>query len=167
MVKKYTLIFAMGFLFCFSISAQNMKISPSVIASNGATATAGNTHLSWTIGELSVSCIDNGDTYLSQGFQQPFEADISVSILESNLPEGFELSVFPNPTLGEVNLIFENPFLHTIYVFDVKSNLLKELNSSALKDEIDLSTFPEGKYLIHVKDDSNNRMTTVKVLIQK
>jgi hypothetical protein len=56
------------------------SISPSVIGSAGTTGTVAGTTVSWTVGELAVTTLDNGAHRLTQGFHQADPVRLKVNI---------------------------------------------------------------------------------------
>lgn len=92
----------------FSILANAQSLTPQVIASAGNSSTVGNVNLSYTVGEMAmVETFANGNTILTQGFQQP-EFMVS-SILESEKTALGSFAVYPNPANAEVFFGYEFP----------------------------------------------------------
>ena len=77
----------------------------------------------------------------------------------SNTLYACKVTVYPNPTEGEVNLSVSNgreDAVSAVVVYDVSGNLLKTLqiqgNTSV---SIDLSDYPEGIYLIDFRQEES------------
>jgi hypothetical protein len=90
------------------INAQTIKLTPQVIASQGANFKNNDFEISYTIGELAaVSTISNtqANFTLTQGFHQPDKFSVVIGISE---PEGLKaVSLFPNPASDQVFLAIE------------------------------------------------------------
>jgi len=84
--------------------------------------------------------------------------DFNISNLESNI------SVFPNPTTGIVNIISQNTKIESISVFDISGKILQN-NTAFTGNTLDLSWLSNGVYFIKIKTLSEQ--TTHKVIIQK
>jgi hypothetical protein len=85
---RYTIAFIVVFIFhCSSIIAQTL--TPQVSPSCGGYSTAGGNNLSWTMGQPFNATLQNGNSMLTQGFQQPY---IELKILNLRaFIEGFYL----------------------------------------------------------------------------
>ncbi len=64
--------------------AQNLRLSPVVIPTQGKQTKVGNFALSWTVGELLNRTTRNGNLVLSEGFQQADEVKAEIGIDISN-----------------------------------------------------------------------------------
>ncbi|MEZ4808043.1 MAG: hemagglutinin protein [Flavobacteriales bacterium] len=73
-----TTILSLTLLSSALLTAQS--ITPSVVGSAGGSGTAGATTLSWTVGEMSVSTLNNGNNILTQGFHQGEPLKVRINI---------------------------------------------------------------------------------------
>ncbi len=64
-----------------------------------------------------------------------------------------ELKISPNPTSAFINLSLENSLIKKVAVYNLKGQMLMQLNQI---EQIDLSTLGTGIYLIEVFDDLGN-----------
>lgn len=73
-----------------------------VFASAGTTASVGNSKLtfSYTIGEAVASTASSGNTYYTQGFQQPQNGFIKAK----DRPFDMDYTIYPNPAADQVNI---------------------------------------------------------------
>ena len=78
--------------------------------------------------------------------------------------KGFELSVYPNPTQGILNLKFEESSNSVIQVqlLNGSGQLVLNQNLSSTTNQIDLSNLPKGIYFLNV---SNNERRELKKII--
>lgn len=86
-----------------TLTAQNVQLSPTVISSAGNYSEAGNISLSWTLGEVAVSTLQQGDVILTQGFQQPFLKDVGFKLN----PIDWKIIAYPNPVTDELRIQFD------------------------------------------------------------
>jgi hypothetical protein len=59
-------------------------------------------HLSWSVGEPVISYEAIGNTWLTQGYQQPGHIDLMVSTDESSIHQ--PIAVYPNPATSSITL---------------------------------------------------------------
>ena len=103
-MRKSISLLTIIFFAVSAISAQDYKLSPSVVASGGGYAEGDNISISWTLGELAVTTLTGSDMILTQGFQQPF--DIDVTGIDKNEVQ-WGISVYPNPVGDELQIRFD------------------------------------------------------------
>ncbi|MCB9184283.1 MAG: PKD domain-containing protein [Flavobacteriales bacterium] len=84
------------------LSAQS--ITPSVVGTAGGYGTAGATTLNWTVGEMSVSTLNNGSNILTQGYHQPAGKLIYYSRANGNVSDPI-WSRTPTGPAGPANFI--------------------------------------------------------------
>ncbi len=128
-----------------SLSAQD--IPRTVIGSAGTYFTdvnAGNLH--WTIGEVAVDFNVNS-IVLAQGFHQGYYDLVVTSIWEA--PElNIDLTVYPNPTLGQ--LIVEGSWDQgdRVRISDLLGRPLIDIELTPDRMDFELSEYPAGTYLV-------------------
>ena len=83
----------------------------------------------------------------------------SVGINETNN----NISIFPNPSNGIVNIVIDNAINNNIVIRDISGKKVQELNTNS-NIEIDFNKFGKGIYLVDIV--SNNKTITKKVTIQ-
>lgn len=147
-------------LFCLPVlSAQDMPRT--VVGSAGdyyQNLLFGNLH--WTVGEIAVSNYQNG-LELGEGFHQVYY-DLLVEV-DDPLPAGWEISVYPNPTTDWINLRFPELVKLDANLYTLSGQLLFELNDLSGTATVDLGIYPEGTYLLQLRDE-DGRQRTVRVL---
>ena len=104
MKKIFPLVIA--FVLSFQLaSSQGIELSPTVIASAGNYSEAGGISLSWTLGEVAVTTLTQGDIVLTQGFQQSFLKDVGFGVH----PINWQIAAYPNPVVDELRIQFDMP----------------------------------------------------------
>lgn len=124
---------------CILLALQNAKtqsLSPSVVASSGGFFTAPAGMLSETVGELAaVNTLSSFGYFLTQGFQQPSDFNVSVAELENS---GIHLSFYPNPNNGTFSFFISSASIErvTVCVYDMTGRSIFQM---------DIETGPEKK----------------------
>lgn len=154
MRKPVSLLIA---IFCTvaALNAQEVQLTPTVLASAGGYAVGDNISISWTLGELAVSTLSSTDLILTQGFQQPFEIDtINVGIHKNELNWG--ISVYPNPVGDELRIRFDIDATgdYLIEIQDVTGRLVSQQQYKNLDPGdivvLNTSTYLNGVYFLKV-----------------
>jgi hypothetical protein len=91
-----------------------------------------------------------------------FGIDDHVSIKEEELNNS--ISIYPNPSNGEFNLVINNPSIDNakIEIFDVYGRLIFIKNVTSKINSINLSEFSSGIYT--VKISANNQISTKRII---
>ena len=121
----------------------------SVIVPFGGDATDGSVTVSYTVGQVAVQANSDGSTTIYEGVQQPYEIQI---IGIDNYP-GITLNamVFPNPTVGNVQLTMNNVQLEDeVKVFDMNGKFLFVKKIEGENTEIPMSDLAAGTYFVNV-----------------
>lgn len=140
---KSILSFAFLSLCCTSLWSQ------SAIVPLGGDATDGSVTISYTIGQVAVQANSDGGTTIYEGVQQPYEIQI---IGVDNYP-GITLNamVYPNPTLGNVQLTINNVQLEgEVKVFGTNGKFLFSKRIEGKTTEIPMSELAAGTYFVNV-----------------
>jgi hypothetical protein len=89
---------------------------------------------------------------------------ITVSI-DKNKTSDVELSVFPNPSNGQVNFITDNKSVKEVRIFDLSGKLLetKVLTEGSLK--LDVSAYNKGVYLYSLLNQNGETLKTGKLTV--
>ena len=107
--------------------------------------------VSYTIGQIAVQSYGEGSTRISEGVQQPYEIQ---TIGIDNYP-GITLNamVYPNPTLGNVQLTMNNVQLKgEVRVFDSNGKYLFSKKIEGETTVIPMSNLAAGTYFVNVLD---------------
>lgn len=156
MIKSLLIAFFFSFLIHWNVSAQ---LHHQMLSSQGSTSKT-NTRVivTQTIGQQSI----NGN-YTSKGFKigQGFQqASSSRIIVEAAKPE-FEVSMYPNPFSGIVNVKHNSIEDIDINIFDPAGKLVFQdlLRVAALSQTINLEHLSSGVYLVYLRSNQLNYFT--------
>lgn len=159
-MRKNVLIFlSVNALLLTTVAAQDMPRT--VVGSAGdyyQNILVGNLH--WTVGEIAVSHHQNG-LELGEGFHQMYY-ELLVETAEE-LPEEWEISVYPNPTTDWLKVRFTETETLALKLFDLQGRLLADWGTIRGEAVLDVELYPEGVYLLQLQSE-DGRQRTVKVL---
>ena len=90
-------------------------------------------------------------------------ADLTIII---DIQNNSEISVYPNPSKGILNIVNENNEIYSIKVFDLIGKIIyyNDKMESTYKTTIDLSELKAGMYFIEIK--SGNSVFTKKIIVE-
>lgn len=121
----------------------------------------------WTVGETVIGNATDGTIFLAQGFQQSNEVNLSIEDFQANL----SLSVYPNPTKGEVFVDVDASKAMTLYytLYDVTGRKMTLLNNTQQVDghaqkRLDLTHLAEATYLLVITDQSSRSLASIRIL---
>ena len=155
--------FVLTVLFCLSaMLGYSQSITPQVIASAGDHFEASSGHsLSWTMGELAIETYSASDQVLTQGFHQVFNTVTAIGKLDKNL---IDVVAFPNPSHDYITLKSDAKGDFSLQVYDIKGQLIKELDGDVINQPLDLSTLASGSYVLKLFLDQK---PVARLLVEK
>lgn len=115
--------------------------------------------LHWTVGEMAVSRFET-TLQLDEGFHQLYY-DLLVEV--EDLPPAWDVNVYPNPTVNWVKLDFPPDQVVDALLYTAEGQLLYQTTQVQSGSSLDLSTYPEGTYLLRLIDEWHNSHT-VRIL---
>jgi hypothetical protein len=161
---KKAIVFLSMVLFPFAGWGQSL--SPTVIASAGDYFDNGTVSISFTVGEVAVTTLEAGDVILTQGFQQPFELDVT-GVKDQEI--SWSVRTYPNPVKENLHVKFtlESPEGFTLVVMDLtgKKVFIKkydQVQPGEVKD-IDFQNYAPGIYLVSVTSNDKSVRKIYKV----
>lgn len=157
-MKNLILIIIFGIISLHSVNAQSLERS--VFSSQGNSFTNTNFSLDWSLGETIVSTAIATGIVLTQGFQQPSTANISVKKVNKEL----NISVFPNPVMDKLTLQWDNKSEHCmIQILDVKGTVISQCRWMDEDDfSMDWKNYAQGMYFVQLTVNSESK--TIKIL---
>ncbi len=142
----------------------------STLNASGGGGTIGGNSYDYSIGEMSLVSTETGaSVVVTQGLLQP-EARFATGT-ENIVITQEQLKIYPNPTVAVINLQagFQRGGKLKIILTDVQGKTLVqkefELSSGKEKQQLDLSSFSAGSYLLTVnfKNSETNSNNTYKI----
>ena len=112
--------------------------------------------IDWTLGELTITTLQNSSQQISQGFHQPNYIITSIEELPTEIGQ---ISIHPNPTSGwlEMNLNFARSEKVQIQLFDIQGKLIWTINKQGIQisEKTNLADLPSANYFLHFLVDEN------------
>ncbi len=137
------------------------SIAQSGFVATGGNSTDGGQSLSFTIGQIDYLNIVQGNILVAnQGIQQPYELG-TTSTKGLDIP-GLEISLFPNPTLKEFNLLVDfksNPSLLEYNVFDLLGKKILEGGLEKGLNTVSVTQLPSGIGMVKILTQKNETQT--------
>ena len=142
-MKKYSYLLILTFLgLSINLKAQNNTVSA------GGDAEGSNGSVSFTVGQVVYTSAEGSNGSINQGVQQPYDLDIITGIEQNEI----ELTLYPNPTLGQFNLSIADARTseYSIQLFDAAGRLLLNKKQLLELNSISLESYATGTYVLSV-----------------
>jgi hypothetical protein len=163
---KRILPFIFAALFaCAYTHGQNIELSPTVIASAGNYSEAGTISLSWTLGEVAVTTLTQGDIILTQGFQQSFLTDVGFAAV----PIRWQITAYPNPVRDELRVRFDLPETTEFFIEmqDVHGRLVSQEQYKQVFPgdviQFEMSPYNPGVYFFRVSTTNRTQVRVISI----
>ena len=119
--------------------------------SSGGNASSSSGSVSYSIGQVVYTSAEGDNGSINQGVQQPYSVDVITGIEHPEI----DLSVFPNPTQGQItlNIALDRTESYSCNLFDATGRLVftqDKLNPATI---ISLETFAVGTYTLSVSKE--------------
>ncbi|MBN2776078.1 MAG: T9SS type A sorting domain-containing protein [Bacteroidales bacterium] len=153
-----TILLAIAMLLSGVLLAQENNLQ--VVGSSGADYATDNYQISWTIGESVISMLQSDNYILTQGFHQ---TSATITRIDNEIENSFDLQVFPNPTTRFVN-IQAGGYGLTCYLYDMSGRLIYQQEFADSELVLDLSYYAIGTYLLNLTDESGSSVARFKIV---
>jgi hypothetical protein len=145
--------------------AQNIELSPTVIASAGNYSEAGGISLSWTLGEVAVTTLTQGNIILTQGFQQSYLRDVGFA----TDPIRWQIAAYPNPVRDLLRIQFDLPEKSdfVIEIQDVNGRLVSQEQFKQVFPgdviPVEMSSYNPGVYFFRVSTTNREQVRVISI----
>lgn len=159
---KYCAILLLNLLLICPANLIGQSIMRSSISCMGSNLSENGLLYRQTIGQSSnTQFVNNGETILRQGFQQPVAP---VDLPVNNVPVDFTL--YPNPADDFTSIVFQEQISHySIIVYNINGVVVSKIDDQTLQTlDLDLSTYIPGFYIVTVIQDE--RIGKKKLVIE-
>ena len=111
----------------------------------------------WNLKRLSAITIISGpDKTVIQSEQSDLYSDVVSSVSNENIKSDLQLTLFPNPTLGNLNVSVDMSLIGKAYsIYNLQGILLKTNVIYQKETDIDVSFLPTGHYILNVSNGVN------------
>jgi hypothetical protein len=119
--------------------------------SSGGNASSSSGSVSYSIGQVVYTSAEGDNGSINQGVQQPYSVDVVTGIEHPEI----DLSVFPNPTQGQIslNIALDRTELFSCSLFDAAGRLVFAQDKLYPSTTISLETFAVGTYTLSVSKE--------------
>lgn len=136
------------------------SISKSVIGMAGKTQTSGGLSVSWTAGEPIVGLMSAGGNQLGNGYYPSLDVK---TLSKEDFTMEVAIKVYPNPTSKYLYAEQKDQHQLTINIVDINGRILSE-NKINSGEQIDISNFSKGIYIVQVQDLETKKKNTYKII---
>lgn len=142
MKTKSLLILSIALCATIQIQAQNNTVSA------GADAEGSNGNVSYSIGQVVYTSATGINGSINQGVQQPYDYDVITGIEHTEI----ELNLYPNPTLGQVNLSISDSRTqeYSLSLFDATGRLIMQNSQLDGLNSFSMESYATGAYTLSV-----------------
>jgi hypothetical protein len=146
------------FILLFFVSVKmvsSQTLFPEVFSCFGGYGENSTVQLTWTVGEPLFTTVENSSNILTQGFNQTLIVEEITS--DVNEIPGCTFKIFPNPTSDKLNVSIkmEEQKDLMLLLFDINGKTVFTGKYSNTVQQIDVSGFAAGVYLLKIIDGKN------------
>ncbi|MBW6484367.1 MAG: T9SS type A sorting domain-containing protein [Vicingaceae bacterium] len=116
----------------------------------------------WLIYNIIYLCGGMLDNQVVSNKTFSMEYNVLESIEEKNNTILFK--TFPNPSTNNVKIVFEDTEMKNLEFFDLNGKIVFQQTSTNLEENLDVSAFPKGFYLLKIM--ANNKIGTQKIVVE-
>jgi hypothetical protein len=150
-------------IFLIIIFSEIAVTAQEVVASSGSSGIITGYKVDWTLGEPVIETFTGSANILTQGMHQ---TNLLVTGVQELTIPGLEVRVYPNPVsdMLMIEVIQTGNDLFRYELFDVTGRklVLKKMNSNI--EEIDMSSYVSGVYLLHVLKHNSEHVKVCKII---
>jgi hypothetical protein len=142
------------------LSVITCNYAQEVIPASGGDASSTDGSVSYSVGQILYTTDLGSDGSVAHGVQQAYEISVT-DISETNEGIQLEMSIYPNPTLDQLNLSIENKDLEDLSfaLYDMAGKLLMKDSIEEQETGINMEDLERGTYLLVVSDKKNRIKT--------
>ena len=125
-----------------NLNAQNNTVSA------GGDAQGSNGSVSFSIGQVVYTSANASNGSVNQGVQQPYDFEIITGTEHTEI----EIALYPNPTLGQVNLSIADSRSqeYSLQLFDAAGRMILNTTSLNVQNSISMESYAAGTYTLSV-----------------
>jgi hypothetical protein len=142
-------------------------ISPQVVTTTGATMANGITTINFTVGEITVSTLSDGNNTIGQGFTSS-STHTTITTVVSPDSDLLNVSVYPNPVTEIIFVDVRGESLENfrLVVHSIDGALLLQDNFIAKDNHIGINTqkWAKGTYVLSLLDSENQLLCSYQLI---
>lgn len=164
-MKNY---FSIIFLLSVNLTMLGQVIKPNAILTSGFTGSNSSLGLSYTVGEISVKGLSNGNIKLGQGFTSSAVQSTTVTAIQEADKELLQVKLYPNPASDLLFLDIENckdPNIQ-ISIYDISGKLISKETYVAQNNHIGINTqhWQTGSYLLQLSNSAGLTLGSYSII---
>ena len=139
---------------CLSICSFGQSIVKSSIDSGGASASAGNIQVLYTIGEVAVQESSAGNIIISEGF---IDGKLGITLSTEQVNVFNTLKIYPNPTSSVIHIDnIGDAKLQKVGLYDATGKMLvtEVIGATNTKQDLSLEHLPNGIYFLRLENET-------------
>ena len=142
-------------LLIFFMYGTSIALAQSNSVASGNTATGSTGSATYTFGQIVYKSFIGTNASATQGVQQPFE----ISTLNVDEVPQIQLiaSVYPNPTIGNLNLSIREFDISNIHyqLYDINGKIISNGQINQNETEIEMVNLPSALYFLKITNNEN------------
>ncbi len=129
--------------------------SMSSFNSGGSQASSSSGSISYSIGQVFFTTVENNAITVAQGIQQPLNEDGSITLQLPQAESKIQITAYPNPTIDHliIQLGDLNGKNYTFKLFNMNGKVLKENELDQRTNRINSSALASATYLLQIYKD--------------
>ncbi|MFN8438141.1 MAG: T9SS type A sorting domain-containing protein [Cytophagales bacterium] len=151
-MKKNVLVFMFGSLGLWAQSTLSSEV-----VSTGKSLTTTTLSIDYNIGGVCNNFMNNESSSIKIGVLQPLK--FSITDVEDLKISNSNFELYPNPVYSKLNIVNPNQ-----QKFNLMSTDGKVLGAYSSENEIDMSKYTDGVYLINILNNNNQNIQSLKVI---
>ena len=158
-MNKNKIFLFLIFLFLVVTKNKAQILSPEVVSSSGETFINNSTIVDFSIGEIVIETYTSSSKILTQGFNQPdLNGTDDIQELDINI------SLFPNPTNSDLNIILSKAINAKIIIKDVKGRVVFSEESKNQKQfSYNLDFLNPATYYLSIENGSKQNTYEIQI----
>lgn len=146
----------------------SQDIRPSSILTSGTSLNQNGIKLSYTVGDISVKGLSNGNSNLGQGFTSSAVQSTTVTAIQEPIKELLQVKLYPNPASDLLFVDIENsedPNIQ-ISIYDISGKLISKETYVAQNNHIGINTqqWQTGSYLLQLSNSAGLTLGSYNIL---
>lgn len=161
---KFSTVIALMALFG-TAAAFGQDVAPQVVASAGGDAKVGDVTIMWTVGEIAVTTLQNGNYYVTQGFHQPPRETTDAPY---DMVADASVQVWPNPVATELfaSVGDDMEAIGSVELLDmVGRSVMKTEGTPGMRQaRLNVADLPSGSYVVRLVagEHRSTRVVTIQ-----
>jgi hypothetical protein len=156
-MKKVLILWGV-LLWLIPLSAQSL--SPELVATSGKSFSTASSSIDYSLGEVIISSLTDGNNNLTQGFNQP---EIHFFSIEKETAE-YTFSLYPNPTDQYVTVASTTQAELQVHIYAASGQAIEVSPVFTQQITLDLQAMASGSYIMVITDAAGKRLKNYTII---